>query len=186
MCRWYSLVLMAMLASVAAFAMASDKEDIDTSPHVFASASGKYWVRITTKREYVDEGNKWTTNMVLYHAEQGSEKETVVYQTTLNTFPRRALVSDFGQVVTLDQCVEVSVKSIITVFGRDGKPRGETEYIELLKEIPSGPERQEAFRNLASGAGATFNYYHTPHILNFPLGDGKVARLSMDSGRPWE
>jgi hypothetical protein len=182
---WVTFALFATLAGMTAPGIAGDKPDIDTSPRVFASASGKYWVRITTKREMRDV-NRWTTTMVVYHADGCAEEEKIVSKTTLTTFPRQVLVSNFGEVITLGHCGEVSVEPIITVYGPDGKRRGETKFIEFIDLTPRGPQRVETYQKLANGTGAVFDYNRTPHLLVVPLSEGKVARLSLKSGRPAE
>jgi len=140
-------------------------------------------VRITTKREMTGDGSKWTTQMVVYHAEQCAEEEKVRSKTSLDIFPREMLVSDKGDLIMLGHFNGIGAQSIITVYGPDGKRHGQTNYSEFLDAIPRGPQRNEALQNLVHGKGAAFQYYNTDFLV-IPLSAGKIARLSLESGRP--
>ena len=185
-----ALILFLALASATA-ACASDKADIDTSPRVFASASGKYWVRVTTRREMA-EVNRWTTTLTLYHADGGNKgyaDEKVVSETALDNFPARILVSDKGHMTTLGHFGSVSLEGVITVYGPDGKKRGSTEFIEFLQPLAgggSGSPRAIGHEMLREGKGATYDFYRTPEWLILPLGNDRVARLNLQNGRPAE
>lgn len=188
-CGWLALSVLAVLLSLRP-AVASDKADIDTSPRVFASANGKYWVRLTTKRE-MGHVNKWTTKMVVSHADGGAKgyaDEKVISEITLDNFPARLLVSDRGHIITLGHFGAVSLESVITVYGPDGKKRGSTEFMEFLEPLPaggSGSPRALGYERLRNGKGADFLYYSTDYLV-IPLPENKSAKLSLATGRPAE
>jgi hypothetical protein len=179
--HWVSFALLALPAGLAN--AGSGKADIDTSPRVFASASGKYWVKVTTKRGMTSEAPKWATKLSVYHAREGADEETVMSRTTLDIFPDRMLVSDKGDLIVLGHFDAVGFQSVMTVYGPDGTRRGTSRFMEFLEPIPSGPLRAEANENLRFGKGAAFRYYSTDFLV-IPLGARKVARVSLESGRP--
>jgi hypothetical protein len=164
-------------------AWAGEKPDIDTSPRTFASANGKYWVRVTTKRE-IGDVNKWTTTLTVSHAE-GGNADKVLSTTTLDTFPDRILVSDKGDMTVLGHFDGIGWEGIITVYGDDGKRRGSTKFMEFLEPLARGAQRTTGEQNLRYGKGATYQYYSTDFLV-IPLTESRVARLSLETGRPAE
>jgi hypothetical protein len=179
---WMAYILLFSTAAMAAPDGPGRKRDIDTSPRVFASANGRYWVRVTTRREMGDEGSRWTTQMVVSHAQDCAEEEKVASRTTLDTFPDRVLVSDKGDIIIIGQYASVGWRGAITVYGPDGVRRGATEFAEFLEPL-QGAERRVAWENLRYVKGPAFEYYSTDFLV-IPLGPGKVARVSLATGRP--
>lgn len=185
------LIALAAGLALAAPADAGEKADIDTSPRVFASASGKYYVRVTTKREWTDDGSKWTTRLTLSHAEGGRTgyaDDRVVSETVIDTFPMRMLVSEFGDMIALSHADEVAVQGVITVYDRDGKRRGSTGHMELIGSLPGGgyaAPRSVARERLVSGQGAEFLHHGTVYLV-IPQGGDRVAKISLENGRPAE
>lgn len=185
------LLCLTVIASAVSHPLAaSDKADIDTSPRVFAAAGGKYWVRVTTKREWGGERWNWTTTMALSHAEGGRAgyaADKVVAEFTLDVFPARVLVTDRGEMITLGHFGGVNLESTIAVYGPDGKKRGASEYMEFLEPLKaggSGSPRQLGYEILRDGKGAEFSHTGTDEFLTIPLPEGKVAKLSLRTGRP--
>jgi hypothetical protein len=168
---------------------AGEKADIDTSPRVFASANGKYWVRVTTKRDWGGDKWNWTTKMVVSHADGGRTgyaDDKVVSETTLDTFPARMLVSDKGDLIVLGHFGGVSLEGVLTVYGPDGKKRGSADFMEFLAPLPAGgagSPRQIGYERLRDGKGADFLYYSTDYLV-IPLSERRVAKLSLATGRP--
>ena len=137
------------------------------------------------------EVNKWTTAMIVYHADGGSKgyaDEQIVSNTMLDTFPARLLVSDKGDITVLGHFGAIGLESVITVYGPDGKKHGSTDFMEFLKPLPgggSGSPRAIGYERLRSGKGADYLYYSTDYLV-IPLNDKQVAKLSLETGRPAE
>jgi hypothetical protein len=192
--RWAPIALLSAIAVAGA-----SRADLWPAPHntVFASKYGSHGVGIRVKNKSADEIDQETatkpqgerqylhvTARLFRLDEPGNPNPQTIWQKPIPFVPSQVLVSDSGDVVSIDEYFQLGYRHALVVFNRQGDIIADYKLEDLLTptEIKWRVQCTVSSRHWMMGAVTDFTY---GSFLLIRLKWGKLITVDLDSGKLW-
>ena len=145
---------------------------------IYAAPSGQYGFNLTFRQGKPPEG-------VLFLLTNWSNKQTTVWRRPLTAPPAHVLVSDGGNVITLDLHCRAGWEHALVVYGEKGQPIADYRLEDLLtsEEIRDRTVSSVSSRNWLAGANFEFERNQSVNLFKISLPWGRQIAVDLATGK---